>query len=126
VIRHLVVRIRLVECGALQGLEVRDVFAGGALSGFLLVALSSGFTPSFFTSAEACRLTAVWSVIMSWANSDTCLFLVRDLASLPASMSIWSAATHDSGDLRIGRSAFVLRGGVDEEERGCQGDCDFR
>src|SRR5207247_8864127 len=58
-----------------------------------LVGLSSVFTPSFCASAPACLLTAVWSVIMSCANSDTCLFLVWDLASLPASMSIALAVT---------------------------------
>src|SRR6266705_153526 len=68
-------------------------FLRASLFRLLLVALSSGVTPSFFTSAEACLLTAVWSVIMRCANSDTCLFLVRDLASLPALISIWFAAT---------------------------------
>src|SRR5712692_9204997 len=69
------------------------MFLRAALLRLLLVALSVGFTLSFFTSAEACLLTAVWSVIMRCANSDTSLFLVRDLASLPALMSIWFAAT---------------------------------
>jgi len=30
--------------------------------------------PSFLASAPACLLTAAWSVIISCANSDTCLF----------------------------------------------------
>src|SRR5262245_5525612 len=58
-----------------------------------LVSLSSGLTLSFFTSAAAWLFTAVWSVIICWANLLTSLFLVLATASLPASISIWFAVT---------------------------------
>src|SRR4051794_34809870 len=57
------------------------------------VSLAAGLTPSFFARATACLLTAVWSVIIWLAKPCTSLFFERDLASLPASISIWLAVT---------------------------------
>src|SRR5712692_37771 len=125
VIRHLVVGIRPVERGTLQSLEMRHVFAGIALQ-----ALAGGAI--FGCHAEFLHKRGGLFVDRGMVGNHE-LRELRHLLVLGVGLGKLArvdvdlvGCNYDSGDLRIGRSAFVLGGRGDEEKRGCQGDGDFR
>src|SRR5690606_6855145 len=73
----------------------RNVFfvVSASDNSFLLTSLSFGVTPSFFTSAEACAMTALWSLIIVSANLMISAFFDFSLAMSAYAMSIWLATT---------------------------------
>src|SRR5689334_16171739 len=82
----------------------------------LLIVFSSGVILSLVARSVACLLTSVCSAIIRWANALTSGLGDFDSASLPASISIWLAATTIAAtcaSLRLAlSSAAVARAGA--------------